>query len=311
MPTQPPAAPLVTVVVPTRNSARTIERCLRSVVCQTDRYGRPLPLELVVVDNHSTDGTHAIARRFADRVISAGPERSAQRNLGAATGTAAVVAFIDSDQILEPTVAFEALELLDGDAELGVVVVPERSFGEGFWARGRSLERRLADGDPRSEAGRFYRRATLDAIGGFDERLTGPEDWELHDRTAAAGWATGRTTAQIDHDEGRISLRASFAKKRYYGRGFVAYRRLPWARRGAFNPRRLALHPTLLWSDPLAVTGLVVLKGVEAAGAGLGIRTGRRLRDSTSFGPAAVKVATGRTDIGGRRLAGDQSEVQP
>lgn len=311
MPTQRSVPARVTVVVPTRNSARTLERCLRSIVEQTDRTGGPFPLELVVVDNHSTDGTDAIARRFAHRVLTAGPERSAQRNLGAAAGRAPVVAFVDSDQVLEATVAVEAVELMERDAALGVVVVPERSFGEGFWARGRDLERRLAQGDARTEAGRFYRRATLDAIGGFDERLTGPEDWELHDRTVAAGWRVGRTAAGIDHDEGRISLRASFAKKRYYGRWFAAYRRLPWARRGAFDPGRLALRPALLWREPLAATGLVVLKGVEAAGACCGVTAGRRDRHSTSFASTAVKAAPARSDIAGDRLAGDQSEVQP
>src|SRR5687768_3411679 len=69
--------PLVSVVVPTRNSQRTIERCLRSI-----REQSYPAIELVVVDNFSTDDTFQISTELADLVISAGPERSAQRNLG-------------------------------------------------------------------------------------------------------------------------------------------------------------------------------------------------------------------------------------
>lgn len=261
------SAPLVTVVVPTRNSARTLQACLQSIKRQTDRYGNPMPLELIVVDNHSTDATAAVAARWADQLIVAGPERSAQRNRGAAAGSAPLVSFIDSDQVLEPHVVADAVALLDATPDLGVIVVPERSFGEGFWVKCRSLERRASDGDERTEAGRFYRRIALDVLGGFDEQLTGPEDWELHDRMVAAGWRTAHTNACIHHDEGRITLRATFAKKRYYGRWLGRYRQLPWSRRSAFDPRRLAGRPATLLAEPLHAAGLVVLKTVEALGA--------------------------------------------
>jgi len=54
---------LVTVVVPTKNAERTLGACLASVRQQTGHA-----VELIVVDNHSTDASVEIARRYADAV---------------------------------------------------------------------------------------------------------------------------------------------------------------------------------------------------------------------------------------------------
>src|ERR1700733_4303935 len=86
----------VSVVVTTRNSGQTLEACLRSIRRQAYE-----PTELVVVDNHSTDGTVEIARRYADHVATIGPERSAQRNHGATLASGALLLFIDADMVLD------------------------------------------------------------------------------------------------------------------------------------------------------------------------------------------------------------------
>ena len=70
--------PLVTVVIPTRNSEKTLGDCLDSVSRQSYRN-----VEIMVVDNDSSDGTREVAKRYTDMVFTMGPERSAQRNYGA------------------------------------------------------------------------------------------------------------------------------------------------------------------------------------------------------------------------------------
>lgn len=263
-PAQAADVPRLTVVVPTKNSGRTLGPCLRSVRAQT------VPVQLIVVDNYSTDNTREVAEPLADLVLVQGPERSAQRNAGWRAGRGAAVAFIDSDMRLEPELAEQSLALLAGDDGLGAVVLPELAFGEGYFAACRSLEKRLYLGDTGVEAARVFRREALEGVGDYDERLTGPEDWELPDRVVAAGWRLGRTAGHVWHDEGRVRFSQQFSKKRYYGRGVRRYRELvpPERRRGVSRSSLLNLRA--LAANPLHAPGLVALKVVEAAGIAAG-----------------------------------------
>ena len=87
----------ISAIVPTRNSERTIASCLESL-----RRQQGCDVEVIVIDNNSSDATAQIATDLADIVINAGPERSAQRNRGAEAATGEIVFFIDSDMVLEP-----------------------------------------------------------------------------------------------------------------------------------------------------------------------------------------------------------------
>ncbi|HEX7097530.1 MAG TPA: glycosyltransferase [Acidimicrobiales bacterium] len=256
----------VTVVVPTRNSSRTIERCLQSVRAQ-----RHPDVELIVVDNGSSDGTPALATRHADLVLTHGPERSAQRNRGAARGQGELVAFIDSDMVLTPDVLSEATELFATDPQLGAVIVEEEAFGTGRFARCRELEKQLCIGDESVEAARIFRRAAFEAVGGYDEQLNACEDWDLADRVAAAGWATGRIRARIRHDEGHVSLLGAFRKKRYYGRAAADWSPDHRSRHRRRRPLSLLAAIARTPAPTHVRVGLAVLKCAEWAGFAIGV----------------------------------------
>ncbi len=64
------STPLVSVIIPTRNSTRTIEICLQSIKKQS--YPKN---EIIVVDNYSWDKTKKIAQKYA-KVYNKSPERS-------------------------------------------------------------------------------------------------------------------------------------------------------------------------------------------------------------------------------------------
>lgn len=250
----------VSVIVPTRNSERTLLACLTSIRAQSYTG-----VELIVVDNSSTDDTPRIAADLADRVATWGPERSAQRNRGERLASGDFLYFCDSDMRLEPDVVAQAVAIFTAEHEVGAIVVPELSFGEGFWAGCRSLEKRLYLGDRSVEAARIFRRAAFQATGGYDEEMTGGEDYDLPDAIALAGWGTARTTSVAWHDEGRVQLRVVFAKKRYYGRGLPR-----WASHGVGRDRlfrsSLVGHPFRLLRDPVHTAGLVMLKATDGAG---------------------------------------------
>lgn len=260
--------PLVSLIVTTYNAERTLSKCLQSIRLQIYR-----PIEVVVVDNQSTDQTVPIAKRFADVVENSGPERSAQRNRGAQLARGEYLMFIDSDMILSPQVVDDCLVASRVSVAPGVII-PEITIGIGFIAKCRALERSCYVGDDGIEAARFFTRTAFEESGGFDETLTGPEDWDLSIRIAA-GNQLPRANSFITHDEGRLELRTILAKKRYYAASSLRY----WRKHGvsalgqanlifrpAFlrNRRRLARHPIL-------TLGFLVIKGLESGTAVLGV----------------------------------------
>lgn len=266
---------MVTVVVPTRNNERTIEECLKSVVAQTYR-----PLELIVVDNHSTDATPQIAARYADRVLTGGPERSAQRNLGIEQAVGEWVLWLDSDMILPPKSIEVAVETALSTGADGVAL-PERTIGEGFWTACRVLERECYLDQPWLHNPRLLRRDFLLGDGGFHLDMSGPEDADLRMRMLAAGARIELAPVVIDHDEGRLTLREVMSKRYYYGRSIPAFAQ---QHEGAVGAQGKALikayvdNRARLARDPQHAAGMVALRSMEVVGYTLGARRGRRDR---------------------------------
>lgn len=253
------------MVVPTKNAARTLAACLQSLRAQTQ------PCRVVVVDNDSTDGTRKIAETGADVVLDTGPERSAQRNLGARTFPAPVVGFVDADMVLQPAVVAEAVSALSAGA--GSVIVPERTVGSGFWVEVRAFERSFYDGCDAIEAARFFRWDVFERAGGYDENLTGNEDLDLSDSARRLA-PVARITAIIDHDEGTITYLDACRKKAYYAEGMRRYAaKHGTAAFGQFTGRPWLRQPHKLLNRYGA--GLVALKAGEAMAVAMALSRGR------------------------------------
>jgi glycosyltransferase involved in cell wall biosynthesis len=259
----------VSAIVTTKNSARTLEACLQSLQAQMS------PIELVVIDNFSQDATPTMARRYTALFQQAGPERSRQRNLGARAASGEWLLFVDSDMVLEPEIVEECTKVAGSGFK--AVIIPEVSRGTGFWAACKALERSCYVGDDSIEAVRFFQRDLFERLGGFDEALTGEEDWDLTARTRRSGEPVGRTRTPLAHDEGHLRLTETMRTKFYYGRTMARYiRKHPRTARRQLKLFRSAFvrHLDLLGRHPLLSGGMLFMKTCEIAAGAAGTAKG-------------------------------------
>ena len=206
----------LSVVITTRNEADNIANCIRAFDGVRDR------VEIIVVDNASTDDTKRIAADLGAVVLDKGPERSAQRNLGWRTAKADWVIVLDADMILPKETIAGILEVV-GCGENLAYWIPEVRTGTGLRTKARNFERSFYDGTC-IDALRLFHRSVLEATGGYDENLiAGPEDWELDIRVLATGAKCAVLGHHLIHNEKRLSLKRMLEKKAYYTKSMAAY----------------------------------------------------------------------------------------
>ncbi len=193
--------PKVSVIVPVRNGAGTIDACLSAVLAQV----YPGDLEVVVADGMSTDGTAAVLDDWAAsdprvRVVP-NPRRStpAGLNLALRASTGAVVARCDVHAELPPHYLRRAVQLL-ADTGASVVGGVQRAVGQTPTERAvaMAMTSRFGVGDSRFHYGGsagptdtvylgVFRRNVLDEVGAYDESLLRNQDYELNWRIRRAG----------------------------------------------------------------------------------------------------------------------------
>jgi len=208
--------PLVSAIVPTRNSAKTLDICLKSVMKQT--YPN---VEIIVVDNHSSDNTLKIAKKYTKKVFLKGPERSAQRNYGVKMSEGEYLIFLDSDIELSKNVVSECVKKVKKSC--GVITFPEIIIASGFWGKCRKLEAKCYLGDDTIEAPRFYEKKIFNKLGGFDENLIAAEDWDLRERALEMGIKIYHINSLTYHHEGKVNFFKRLKKKHYYGKNLYNY----------------------------------------------------------------------------------------
>jgi glycosyltransferase involved in cell wall biosynthesis len=269
--------PHIAVIVTTRNNHETLDSCLRSIKEQS--YSS---IELIVVDNNSTDDTKAIAQRYTTSVFNQGPERSTQRNFGVQQTNAEYVLIIDSDMELSEHVVRGCVEKVQHNPELKALIIPEESFGTGFWAQCKRLERSFYVGIDSIESARFFDRKTYEQVGGYNEHMVGGEDWDLSRRVGSVA-PIGRIDRYIFHNEGHLRFTRTVRKMYYYAQHATVYFQ--------HNPTDSALtdtsgpleryklffsHPAKLLRHPALGIGMLTLKTAEYASGGLGLVTSRK-----------------------------------
>lgn len=210
---------LLSVIVPTKNEARNIGDCIAAVRWAMEQNA----IEVIVVDNFSTDDTAVIAKTAGVKVVSVGPERSSQRNRGAMVEAKGdYVMYVDADMRVGREVMEEILRFLRSASPPDALYVREEMIGPGFWTAVRNFERSFYDATC-IDGLRVIRKKLFVEVGGFDEKLYAGEDWDLDRRLIQKTDRISITKGALQHDEGRFSFAGHFRKKGYYARNFDAY----------------------------------------------------------------------------------------
>jgi len=203
--------PIVSAIIPTKNSGRYLGKCLHSIMEQT--YSN---VEIIVVDNHSADDTPEICRRFGVKLIVAGNERSRQTNVGVNSSHGDIVWRTDSDCVFDPTLIREAVDKLKAGFD-AVTVSGTMDTSMGLWSRVRKAERDTFVGDWAHTAPSFFNKKAFVTVGGFNEKLSAFEEYDLGNKLSRAGYSIGHITAKWYHLGEPKNLAEVVRKYVYYG----------------------------------------------------------------------------------------------
>ena len=208
----------LSVVITTRNEEANIANCIHAFDAVRE------DVEIIVVDNASTDSTKKIAADLGATVLDKGPERSAQRNHGWRTATAEWVVVLDADMILPAALIGEMLDCCQPQSNaVEAYWIPEVRTGSGIRVKARNFERSFYDGTC-IDALRLFHKSVLEKTGGYDENLiAGPEDWELDIRVLATGAKCAVLKNHLIHNEKQLTLKRMLEKKAYYTKSMATY----------------------------------------------------------------------------------------
>ncbi len=178
------ASPFLSIIMPAFNAERFLAEAVQSV------FRSSVPLELILVDDGSTDGTEGLARGFGKsltyiRQENAGPSSARNRGLQAARGE--MIGFLDADDLWADSHPAAALSYLERHAEVDLVL------GQIDYLIQREFNPELSRTPFHSYqvGAAILRRAVWERVGGFDPTMRYGEDvdWFLRIREAGASIA--------------------------------------------------------------------------------------------------------------------------
>ena len=222
----------VSVVIPTKNNADILEKCLKSI--QSMDYPRE-KLEVIIVDGHSTDGTVEIARKYGCRVIFEDRGTiSYARDVGVKHAKGKFIAFTDADCAVDRKWIKELIKHFnndkiaavggpnltpDDDTEFAKCVGLVLSFLSKPGARYGLTGGRVREIYHNPTCNVMYRKKVLEEVGGFNHDLITVDDEELDYRIRKRGYKILYTPHAVVYHYRRPNWK-KFAKMAYnYGLG--------------------------------------------------------------------------------------------
>lgn len=177
---------MITAIIPAYNGvSRYLEQAIRSVLAQHYQA-----VELIIVDDASTDDTaHLVGQfpkvRYVRRAVNGG--QAAARNEGARLAEGEFLAFLDQDDLWEPTFLQEMMAEALARPDAAVIHADGFQINESnqileydaAMKHMASITQMLRGGHDVATSGSLFRKACFDAVGGYDEQLSIWEDIDL------------------------------------------------------------------------------------------------------------------------------------
>jgi GT2 family glycosyltransferase len=214
------STPAISFIIPVRNDAPGLERCLRAI----SRASAGVDIECIVLDNGSTDGSASVAEAAGCRVMHAPGERvGALRNRGAAIATGSLLAFVDADHEVHPAWTAATLDTMS-DTSVAAAGAPYASPSSSTWVQrtyNGLRDHRLAPHmvEWLGSGNLVVRRQIFTDVGGFDTSLEACEDVDLCRRIRVAGGViVSESRMRSVHHGDPTTLAALFRSELWRGR---------------------------------------------------------------------------------------------
>jgi len=230
--------PTISIIIPTYNSEKVIESCLKAAKNQNYPKNK---FEVIVVDNYSKDRTVPIAKSLGAKVflLSGVPSQGcAQRNLGAEKAELEYVFFLDHDMEMSRNLLKNFAEkVVETNNKVDAWYVPEKIVGNGpLWTEIRTFERSFYNSTV-IDAARIIKKEKFEMTEKYDMKLSfGPADWDFDIQLKEMGCTFGIIDECVYHHEELVSLWKYLTKKTKYTDGSLIYQE-KWKKRSkkAYN----------------------------------------------------------------------------
>jgi len=271
--------PKVSIIIPTYNSVGTLEECLESV------RGQNYPFyEVIVVDNFSNDDTLKTAKEFGAKIIQQKCNPAQARNIGITSSTGRYVLFLDSDQVLSPSVIEECVRKCKSE-KVGMVRTPEVFIGKSFWStcsavwknyyekieQSYEASENIIRGEPR-----FFIKEQISRVGMIDAALIWGENYDLYEKLRKMGVKEALCGSNVYHYE-PVSLGKIVIKNLRYGKSMPIFLKqtkkqiIPLLLRQALLTFREVLKS---FKPPMIIAGCTVLLFFKTYSMVIGLLTG-------------------------------------
>lgn len=262
--------PVVSIIIPTKNSAVTLDKVLNSIKKQT--YPN---IEVIIVDRFSKDCTLEIARKHGACIHQLNSERTAAVNYAGKVARGTYLYYIGSDYVLvDENLVEEIVKTVKNANADAAIVTNTVDPNVSFWAKVRYLEKSTYVGDPLIEAARFFSKVSFFAVGGYDENMVAYEEHDLHNRLLQAGMKVIRVPNVKEVHIGEPKTLSEIARKyHYYGKTMKIFidrnPRKGWKQLSPIRPAFLRN-----WKEftkhPMLTIGFIIYQMVRYSAAGLG-----------------------------------------